>query len=108
MPQYVDFAIGDEIAHRSGGIEGYQLIFGGAIPRDDLSFDVQIVMFKGAGYAGMGTSFLWNVREGDRIRLGRDYRAYEEPESRRKPGRISALYFHKIERDHLTLSYDWI
>ncbi len=109
MAQYVEYAIGDEIAHRTGGMEPCQLIFGGAYPREDGSFDVQVALFKSAaGYAGMGASFTWNVREGDRIRLGHNFKAYEEPDRKKKAGRVRGLYFHKIERDYLTITYEWM
>ena len=108
MAQYVEFAIGDEIAHHKGGMEYYQLVFGGATPREDGSFDIQTALFKSAGYGGMGASLTWNVKEGDRIRLGHNYKAYEEPKRKKKAGRITALYFHKIETDCLTISYDWM
>jgi len=108
LAQYVEIAIGDEIAHRTGGLESYQIIFGGAAPREDGEFIVQVAMYKTAGYGGMGASFTWHVKEGDRMRLGREYKAYEEPDRKKKAGRITGLYFHKIEADCLTITYEWM
>jgi len=108
LAQYVEIAIGDEIAHRSGGMEQYQMIFGGATPGEDGGFTVQVLVYKAAGYGGMGASVTWAVKEGDYIRLGHDYKAYAQPERRKKAGRITGLYFHKIERDYLTITYDWM
>lgn len=108
MAQYVEIAIGDEIAHRSGGMEHYQMIFGGAAPGEDGGFIVQAALFKAAGYGGMGASLVWHVREGSHIRLGHEYKAYEETDRKKKAGRITGLYFHKIEVDCLTITYDWM
>jgi hypothetical protein len=102
LAQYTEIAIGDEIAHRSGGMEHYQMVFGGALPGEDGGFSVQVALYKAAGYGGMGASLIWNVREGGRIRLGHHYMAYEEPERRKK------VAFHKIERDYLIISCDWM
>lgn|GEM_PF-6569148 len=105
---YVEIIIGDEIAHRTGGMEHHQILFGCAAPGEDGGFVVQVALCKAAGYGGMGASFSWHVREGDRIRLGHDYRAYREPERRKKSGRITGLTIHKIEMDCLTITYDWM
>ena len=108
MPQYAELAIGDEIAHRTGGMEQYQMIFGGAIPGEDGRFGVQVGLYKAAGYGGMGASFTWNVGEGDRIRLGQGYKVYEDPDRKKRASRVEAITFHKIEVDCVTVSYDWI
>lgn len=44
MAQYHEIAIGDEIVHRTGGMEHYQMIFVGALPVKDGGFTVQVVI----------------------------------------------------------------
>lgn len=105
MNQYAEYFVGDSIAHRSGGLEGCEFVFGGVIPGENGVYDVAYL--KQEGYAGMGPAFVWRMNTGGGIRLGHGFKAYEEPENKKRPARITSLCFVAIERDHLTIQYEW-
>lgn len=99
----------DRVFQQSGFAQGWEVSFGGAIPREDGYFDLQFTMFSQAGYSGGGSTLPYRAKPGETLRLGRGVSIYY---SKKDDGKLGAsasadhCVIRSIEKDCLELTLD--
>lgn len=110
MQEKVEFYIGDLVL-KKGSLEANSIYFTGSEKLEDDKWKVNFAFSFTNGYAGHGSSMYLIVTNGEKFRFAQGYKGYDKKQGfmgeKKVLREIESVHFENIEKDCITLSFDF-